>query len=64
MSESATASAASRPSSYRVRRGDTLTKIARRFGVTIDDLRTWNGMSSDRIVVGERLNLSAPAGTN
>ena len=49
---------------YRVRRGDTLSKIARRFGVGIKQIRDWNNMSSDRIFVGERLTLYNQLGTN
>ena len=32
-------------SSYTVRRGDSLYSIAQRFGVTVDQLVTWNGIS-------------------
>ena len=49
---------------YRIRRGDTLSTIARRFSVTVEEIRRWNQMSSDRIVAGERLTIYAPAGTN
>jgi len=57
-------SSASGPTSYRIRRGDTLSKIARRFGVTIADIRQWNEMSSDRIVAGDRLTIHPPSGTH
>lgn len=58
------AQADSGPMSYRIRRGDTLSRIARRFGVSIEDLRSWNNLSSDRIVAGERLSIRVSAGTN
>lgn len=32
------------PIEYRVRRGDSLWSIARRFGVTVAELRSWNGL--------------------
>jgi membrane-bound lytic murein transglycosylase D len=32
--------------SYKVRTGDTLSRIARVFGVTVSDLVNWNGISS------------------
>jgi membrane-bound lytic murein transglycosylase D len=45
---------------YRVRRGDSLWHIARKFGVTLGDLYRWNNMNSrsviqpgNRIVVGD-----------
>jgi LysM repeat protein len=49
--------------SYRVRRGDTLSHIARRFGVSVEDLRRWNGLASDDIAVGASLTVrSSTAG--
>jgi len=42
---------------YAVVRGDTLTKIARAHGVTVEELKEWNGLSSDRIEVGQELKL-------
>ncbi|MCH8474910.1 MAG: LysM peptidoglycan-binding domain-containing protein [Opitutales bacterium] len=38
-----------------VRRGDNLTHLARDNGVSVADLRRWNNLSSDRIMVGQRL---------
>ncbi len=40
---------------YRVRSGDTLSTIAKRYHVTIKQLRTWNGLRSDMLRVGQRL---------
>jgi len=42
---------------YTVRRGDNLTEIAKKYGVSISDIRTWNKMSGSRIQVGQRLHL-------
>jgi membrane-bound lytic murein transglycosylase D len=43
---------------HRVRRGDTLTSIARRYGVTEGEIMAANRLSSrNRIVVGQRLRL-------
>jgi membrane-bound lytic murein transglycosylase D len=47
------------PVSYRIQPGDTLSKIATRFGVGVDEIRRWNRMSSDRIVAGEVLTIHA-----
>lgn len=40
-----------------VRRGETLSGIAQRYGVRVDQLRRWNGLKGDKIVVGQRLAL-------
>ena len=40
-----------------IRRGDTLSRIARRFDVTVDQIRRWNQMRSDRIVAGDSLTI-------
>jgi membrane-bound lytic murein transglycosylase D len=42
---------------YRVRNGDTLWGIARRHGVTVNQLRSWNGVYS-RIYPGQSLRLA------
>ena len=48
---------------YRIRRGDTLEVIARRFGVTVQQLKQWNGLRSSRIRAGKYLTVrpGAPA---
>ena len=56
------ASSASAATSYEVSSGDNLTVIARRFDVTLADLRAANHLRRDgRIVIGQRL--SVPAGS-
>lgn len=47
---------------YTARRGDTLVSIADRFGVSLDQLRRWNKLSSGtRVQPGQRLHVSEPA---
>lgn len=53
-----TAAAESEWSTYRVRRGDTLSHIAVRHGVTVNQLRQWNGIGT-RIYPGQRLRIQA-----
>ncbi len=52
------------PDRYVVVRGDTLWSIARRHGVSLEEVRRWNGLRDDRIRAGERLVIfpSAPEG--
>lgn len=42
---------------YTVKRGDTLFKIAQRFGFSESTLRRWNGLSSSLLRVGQRLTI-------
>lgn len=46
---------------YRVRRGDTLSEIAQKYGVSTRQLRSWNAISGSRIRSGQRLYINAPA---
>ena len=40
---------------YIVKSGDTLTKIAKKYGVTIANIQKWNNLKSDRINIGQKL---------
>jgi LysM repeat protein len=40
---------------HTVARGENLTVIARRYSVTVDQLQTWNNLTSDRIFIGQEL---------
>ena len=42
---------------YRIRRGDTLGGIARKFGVSVRQLRNWNGLRGNNIRAGRRLKI-------
>ena len=42
---------------YTVKAGDTIWSIARRFLVAEADIKQWNGLTSDKIGVGQRLRL-------
>jgi membrane-bound lytic murein transglycosylase D len=55
-----TTAAAPVPSSYKVKKGDTLTSIAARFNVTVNDLKKWNKLTSTRLDVGQKLALAPP----
>ncbi|MFV8829386.1 LysM peptidoglycan-binding domain-containing protein [Alkalihalobacterium sp. APHAB7] len=47
-------------STYVVKSGDTLSHIARDHGVTVQQLRDWNRLTSDTIFVGQTLQVQAP----
>jgi len=42
---------------YRVRSGDYLGKIAKRYGVGVSQIKRWNNMRSTRLSIGQRLYL-------
>lgn len=42
---------------YRVRSGDYLGKIARRYGVYVSQIRKWNGLRSNNLKIGQRLTI-------
>lgn len=52
---------------YSVKSGDNLSTIARRNGTTVALIRSWNGLTSDRLSIGKRLIVgkrAAPAPAN
>ena len=44
---------------YTIARGDTLSGIAQRFNVSVADLKSYNGLRGDRIMVGKTLKIPA-----
>jgi len=43
--------------SYTVAPGDTLLGIARKYNVSVAELRRWNNISGDRIMIGQKLSI-------
>lgn len=42
---------------HKIRSGETLSTIAKRYGVTVTQLKDWNGLSSSRIRAGRKLKI-------
>ncbi|MBT8302897.1 MAG: LysM peptidoglycan-binding domain-containing protein [Bacteroidia bacterium] len=42
---------------YRVKSGDYLGKIARRYGVRVSQIKKWNGLRSNNLQIGQRLTI-------
>lgn len=58
---SAPAPAASAPSEHIVAAGETAWSVARRYGITVQDLAAWNGLPADMSLrVGQRLLIPQP----
>ena len=59
-SSTSTSSNSSTPTgTYTVKSGDTLSGIATRHGVTVNQLKQWNGLTSNNIKVGQKLKLNS-----
>lgn len=46
---------------YEVKQGDTLSTVAARYGVSVAQIKTVNGLKSDKLAVGQKLRI--PVGT-
>ena len=60
-SQSSSSATTSGASSYTVKSGDTLSAIAARHGVSVANLKSWNGLTSNNIKVGQKLKVKAAA---
>ena len=47
------------PTTYRVKKGDTLSTIASLFGVSIGDLKQWNNIHGHKIKVGQEIRINS-----
>lgn len=45
-----------------VKSGENLTSIAKKYGVSVSDIRSCNGLKSDNLRVGQKLQICYPAG--
>jgi len=45
---------------HTVKPGDNLTRIAQQYGVTVEDIKKWNGLSNESIQVDQRLAVGPP----
>lgn len=52
--------ATSNPGFYTVRSGDSFSKIARKFKVSVADLEKWNGFSNSGLKAGAEIRVAAP----
>ena len=43
---------------YRVKRGDNLTTIAKKYDVAVDDLKKWNNINGNRVAYGKNLKIN------
>jgi N-acetylmuramoyl-L-alanine amidase len=50
---------AAEASEYRIQRGDTLSGVARKTQTTVSELKRYNGLNNDRVLVGQTLRIPA-----
>ena len=60
-SSSSTSSSTTAPTTYTVKSGDTLSAIAKKYSLTVSQIKSQNGLSSDIIYIGQKLKLSTSA---
>ncbi len=48
-------------SAYTVAKGDTLSKIAKQYNVTLNEIKDWNGLKTDTIYIGQVIKVSPVA---
>ena len=44
---------------YKVRKGDNLQKIAKKYGTSVKNIKKWNNLKKDTIYVGQKLKVKA-----
>lgn len=49
---------------YVIKSGDTLSRIAKQYGVTVSNLKSWNNLSSDMIYIGQKLNINGSSASS
>ena len=54
-----TAVPAGRTFYYTAKRGDTLQRVAVRYGVTVQELKAWNGLSGDALRTGQAIRVTS-----
>ncbi|MGN0002215.1 MAG: LysM peptidoglycan-binding domain-containing protein [Sphingobacterium composti] len=52
--------AANSSQKYKVRKGESLSSLSKKFGVTVQDLKAWNGLSNKSALVGRTIVVTKP----
>lgn len=63
-SSSGSSSSSSSSSTYVVKSGDTLSGIAAKYGVTVNNLMKWNNLSSTTIYIGDKLKVNGSSSSS
>ncbi len=49
---------------HRIKRGENLNSIAAKYGVSISEIKSWNNLKSNKILLGSRLKIYSESGAN
>lgn len=49
---------------HRIRRGENLNSIAVKYGVSVSEIKSWNNLKSNKILLGSRLKIFSDRGSN
>ncbi|HVW94632.1 MAG TPA: LysM peptidoglycan-binding domain-containing protein [Mucilaginibacter sp.] len=49
------------PAYHKVKRGETLSGIADRYGIAVQDIKVWNHLHSNKAVIGQKLKVKDPS---
>lgn len=52
--------ATSAPKKYKVRQGETLSSLSKKFSVSVQDLKAWNGLRTSSLLIGRTLVVGKP----
>ena len=54
---SGTAKTTTKTKTHVVKKGDTLTSLARKYGCSVNDIKKWNGIKGNNIQIGQKLKI-------
>lgn len=52
-----TSTSTSTVKTHTVKKGETLSSIAKKYGCTVNQLKQWNNLKSNNVVVGKKLKI-------
>ncbi len=59
-SEKKTVTTYEKPKYHQVKRGESVSKIAERYNISSSDLKEWNKLKSNNILIGQKLRVNTP----
>ncbi len=57
LNQSANTSSEPRPAVYKVKNGDTVSGIAKKYGMSVEQFKQWTGLKNTNLQIGQKINL-------